>query len=113
MIRINGKTKLELENVRDEIFRVKTHSDAIERLLIKRVVLEEKIAELESDREQEKKRQTKQDLHLGSERKDALKAMAAEHGIADPAVLVDLLMLHFNTSPSFSREVLLSFAKLR
>lgn len=112
-IRIDGQVKLDLEHVRDNVFNCKTHSFAIQRLLIKRETLERIVNEMKSEAEQEKRRQQEQDLCLGVDRKNELKALGKSLGISDPVVMVDFLIHHFNSSDVVSKDTMIFLAKLR
>lgn len=112
-IRIDSGVKLKLESYRDTVSGLKTHSDAIERLLSYHASAEREKAENGKAAEIEKKRRGLEDVTLGRDRKEVLILFKEKYGLPDLNSMLDVLLHHFETAESLSKDTVHLLLSLR
>jgi hypothetical protein len=104
-IQLDNEIKTNLEAFRDRQ-RLKTHSDAVERLLERVQQADKYKSEVEYDREAEKQRKAAEDIYAGEELKQRFKQLGNELGIRSDAGLLAVLIDHFDGSLQVPRTTL-------
>lgn len=103
-IRIGLEVKGRLEEYRDNEFKVKTHSDAIDTALDRYNAQRNQINDLKSTIEDMKIHAGREDITLGYELKEKLLETMKELGLSSPAAVVDLLLFNWSLSLQVDRS---------
>lgn len=105
-IQLEDYVKAELERYKNEVFRVKTHSDAVSKLMEKVKSDDKEIKKLQESIRREKERHEKEDINLGEQRKYALLSLMKILRLTDIVDVFDFLIMHYETSDKVSREII-------
>ncbi|MEK3837942.1 hypothetical protein [Paenibacillus sp. FSL R7-0128] len=112
-IRIDSGVKLELESYRDTVRMVKTHSEAIEKLLSYHKLSEREKAENAKTADAEKKRRGLEDITLGRDRKELLIVFKERYGMPDLNSMLDVMIRHFEKAEALSMDTVHLLLSLR
>jgi glucose-6-phosphate-specific signal transduction histidine kinase len=112
-IRIDSDVKTELESLRDNQLRVKTHSNAIEKLITYYKNNEQQKREDFEKGQAEKKRQEQTMVTLGSELKQEYIELGMELGLKSEGTILQFLLEHFKNSSSIDKETLKTLLYLK
>jgi hypothetical protein len=110
-IRIDLETKTKLEELRDNHFRVKTHSDAINSLMEYKIRSDKQISNMHESNASERQRKQLEDLTLGQERKANLLNLQKHLGFRDPNHLIDFLIALYDHSETIPKAAFAMLTK--
>jgi hypothetical protein len=112
LIRVELEAKEQLEGLRDGELRVKTHSDALVRLMFDRKMDRKKIEDLQEKARQEKERHEAEDVNLGEKRKFVFSELQAALNLRTLPDLLDLLLEHYHNSPQLDKATFQYYGEL-